>query len=187
MELAPRRELNGTMGVYIYPGSIVPSILNLSRWVGVKRQNAGGDKGSTPLGMTTIDLWMEDACHYNGVAHSSVQLFSPSTNSSFRINSNFPLREKNGRTRISIGEFISRENDEEVSRKCFCKSFCVLYYSLLCISGYIDKVGFFDRLFFRCYFVGKEGYVKLEKWFGRFQKARGRERRGKKDGEEREW
>lgn len=42
MELAPRRELNGTMGVYIYPGSIVPSILNLSRWVGVKRQNAGG-------------------------------------------------------------------------------------------------------------------------------------------------
>lgn len=34
----------------------------------------GGDKGSTPLGMTTIDLWMEDACHYNGVAHSSVQL-----------------------------------------------------------------------------------------------------------------
>lgn len=29
------------MGVYIYPGSIVPSILNLSRWVGVKRQNAG--------------------------------------------------------------------------------------------------------------------------------------------------
>lgn len=42
MELVPRRELNGTMGVYIYPGSIVPSILNLSRWVGVKRQNAGG-------------------------------------------------------------------------------------------------------------------------------------------------
>lgn len=50
MELAPRRELNGTMGVYIYPGSIVPSILNLSRWVGVKRQNAGGTKGARPWG-----------------------------------------------------------------------------------------------------------------------------------------
>lgn len=45
-------------------------------------KRGGGNKGSTPLGMTTIDLWMEDACHYNGVAHSSVQLFSPSTNSS---------------------------------------------------------------------------------------------------------
>lgn len=49
MELAPRRELNGTMGVYIYPRSIVPSILNLSRWVGVKRQNAGrGQREYTP-------------------------------------------------------------------------------------------------------------------------------------------